>query len=192
MGVPRRSCSSTAGAAEISRVGPEEVSRELVDSAAALLRNLVTAGAALGWVEPPSASEVQKLLSGVADETGVGDTALVVARCRVELAGLAYWRRYARPTQRPHADVEKVAVDPSWQGRGVGRALMQELTAAAAQVGVEVLTLDLRGDNLPAAALYESFGFRRYGLLERFVAVGEARYDKLCYALDLRRPPPEG
>jgi hypothetical protein len=34
--------------------------------------------------------------------------------------------------------------------------------------------------------LYESLGFHQYGRIERFVAVGERRYDKLLYALDLR------
>jgi len=63
---------------------------------------------------------------------------------------------------------------------------MTELVAAARAARVEVLTLDLRGDNVAAAALYESLGFRRYGRLERFVAVGDDRWDKLFYALDLR------
>ena len=63
---------------------------------------------------------------------------------------------------------------------------MTALIAAARAADIEVLTLDLRADNAPAIALYESLGFRRYGRIERFVAVGERRYDKLCYALDLR------
>jgi hypothetical protein len=63
---------------------------------------------------------------------------------------------------------------------------MTELIEAAIEQQVEVLTLDLRADNTAAIELYESLGFDRYGRLERFVAVGEARYDKLFYALDLR------
>jgi RimJ/RimL family protein N-acetyltransferase len=51
---------------------------------------------------------------------------------------------------------------------------------------VEVLTLDMRGDNERAGALCESLGSVEYGRLHRFVAVGAARYDKVCYALDLR------
>ena len=47
---------------------------------------------------------------------------------------------------------------------------------------------DLRADNTRAATLYESLGFTLYGRLPRFVAVGNRRYDKLFYALDLRRP----
>ncbi len=64
---------------------------------------------------------------------------------------------------------------------------MIELVEAATDAGVEVLTLDLRGDNIQAMALYESIGFKRYGPLERFVAVGARRYDKVFYALDLRQ-----
>ena len=66
---------------------------------------------------------------------------------------------------------------------------MTALVQAAADSDVEVLTLDLRGDNQRAARLYESLGFKRYGLLEGFVAVGQRRYDKLFYARDLRQRP---
>ena len=66
---------------------------------------------------------------------------------------------------------------------------MTELISAAIDCTVEVLTLDLRADNARAIALYESMGFQPYGRLERFVAVGAKRYDKLFYARDLRFGP---
>lgn len=166
--------------------GPGEPADEEIAAAAALLRDLVAGGAALGWVEPPPAGEVRALLTEVAADP---DAVLVLASDDDGLAGLGYWRRYQRPTHRPHADVEKVAVAPSRQGRGVGRRLMTALVAEARAARVEVLTLDLRGDNERAAALYESLGFHRYGRLERFVAVGDRRWDKLLYALDLRDRP---
>jgi len=166
-------------------VGPEGLSDRELASAAALLAGLVTAGAALGWVDPPPPAEVTALLRAVWT-AAPGEAALVVATDDDRLCGLAYWRRYDRPTHRPHADVEKVAVAPAVQGRGAGRRLMTALIGAARSAGVEVLTLDLRADNARAVALYESLGFRRYGRLPRFVAVGERRYDKLFYALDLR------
>lgn len=160
---------------------------ELTDRAVAdahqILLDLVTGGAALGWVDPPSPDEVRRLLTGVAADP---DAALAMVAEDGRLCGFGYWRRYQRPTHRPHADVEKVAIAPAHQGRGLGRQIMTDLIAAARAAGVEVLTLDLRGDNLRAAALYESLGFRQYGRLERFVAVGDRRWDKLFYALDLR------
>ncbi|MFI5890922.1 GNAT family N-acetyltransferase [Actinoplanes sp. NPDC051513] len=166
---------------EVRRVAHDLTDGE-VDDAAGLLRALVAGGAALGWVDPPPAGEVHDLLVGVAADD---DAVLVVAGEHGRLLGLGYWRRYARPTHRPHADVEKVAVDPGHQGRGLGRQIMTELIAAARDAGIEVLTLDQRGDNTRAAALYESLGFRQYGRLERFVAVGDQRWDKLFYALRL-------
>jgi ribosomal protein S18 acetylase RimI-like enzyme len=166
-------------------VGPAGLTAPELTDAADLLARLVTGGAALGWVDPPSSAEVTALLRAVWSAPP-GDAALAVARDGDRLIGLAYWRRYERPTHRPHADVEKVAVAPEAQGRGAGRRLTAELIAAARAAGIEALTLDLRGDNERAAALYESLGFHRYGRLERFVAVGDRRWDKLLYALDLR------
>ncbi len=73
------------------------------------------------------------------------------------------------------------------QGRGIGRALTAALVDDARQAGVEVLTLDARGDNAHALRLYRTLGFREYGRLPDFVAVGERRYDKVFCMLGLRR-----
>ena len=51
---------------------------------------------------------------------------------------------------------------------------------------VETLTLDVRGNNHAAMALYESLGFEVYGRLPDFVAVGDERWDRVLYRLDLR------
>jgi ribosomal protein S18 acetylase RimI-like enzyme len=110
-----------------------------------------------------------------------------------QLVGLGYWTRYERPTHRPHADVRRVAVAAHAQGRGVGRALTLALIASARAAGIEVLTLDARGDNAGALHLYRSLGFTEYGRLKDFVAVGHRRYDTVFCALDLRElsPAPE-
>ncbi|MEW2480096.1 GNAT family N-acetyltransferase [Mycobacterium sp. NPDC049093] len=174
------------GAVRVFAVTSPDLLEPLTGSATDLLGQLVAGGAALGWVDPPSRDEIAELLGQVIWRSADGDSALVVAEVDERLAGFGYWCRYQRPTHRPHADVEKVAVDPQWQGLGIGRSLMERLIRAASEANVEVLTLDLRGDNRRAARLYESLGFECYGRLERFVAVGDHRYDKLFYALDLR------
>jgi ribosomal protein S18 acetylase RimI-like enzyme len=60
-----------------------------------------------------------------------GDAALRAAYLDRRLVGLGYWLRYARPTHRPHADLEKIAVDAAAHGRGVGRALTAALIVDA-------------------------------------------------------------
>ncbi|MFJ5829333.1 GNAT family N-acetyltransferase [Streptomyces sp. NPDC093089] len=156
-------------------------------SAHGILADLVRGGAALGWVEPPTADEVARLLDGVVAAVRAGDASLRAAYVDGRLVGLGYWLRYARPTHRPHADLEKVAVDGAAHGQGIGRALTAALIGDAERAGIEVLTLDARGDNTRALALYRSLGFGEYGRLPDFVAVGERRYDKVFCMLDLRR-----
>ncbi|MFF5106653.1 GNAT family N-acetyltransferase [Streptomyces sp. NPDC000134] len=157
------------------------------ESAHRILADLVGGGAALGWVEPPSPDEVADLVAQVVRAVRAGDGSLRAAYLGGRLVGLGYWLRYTRPTHRPHADLEKVAVDAAVHGRGVGRALVAALVADAREAGIEVLTLDARGDNTHALRLYRSLGFREYGRLPDFVAVGERRYDKVFYLLDFRR-----
>jgi ribosomal protein S18 acetylase RimI-like enzyme len=123
------------------RADPDLTAR-FTESAHRFLANLVRAGAALGWVDPPSLSEVAELLHRVETATRSGDGSLRAAYIDRSLVGLGYWLRYSRPTHRPHADLEKVAVDVTAQGRGVGRALTAALVADARRVGIEVLTLD--------------------------------------------------
>lgn len=166
--------------------GSESEFASTVDAAHAIFAELVANGAALGWVDPPSKSEIAELLAAVTDAVRAGDGALRAAYSGDRLVGLGYWLRYARPTHRPHADLEKVAVASSAQGSGIGRLLTASLVDSARAAGIEVLTLDARGDNTAALHLYRTLGFREYGRLPDFVAVGDQRYDKVFCMLDLR------
>jgi ribosomal-protein-alanine N-acetyltransferase len=63
------------------------------------------------------------------------------------------------------ADVQTIGVAPAAQGRGIGRRLLRDLLAAA---GPRAVHLEVRTDNAPAIALYESEGFTRIGLRRRY------------------------
>ena len=162
------------------------VGEAVADAAQAILAELVSGGAALGWVDPPSKHEIRALLRRVSAAERAGDGALRLAYSGDRLVGLGYWLRYERPTHRPNADLEKLAIAPDAQGMGVGRLLTAALVDGAREAGIEVLTLDARGDNENALHLYRTLGFREYGRLPGFVAVGERRYDKVFYMLDFR------
>ncbi|MEV0902474.1 GNAT family N-acetyltransferase [Actinoplanes sp. NPDC049802] len=171
---------------EVRLIGSDGLTTAETAGVVALLRALVADGAALGWTGPPPPAEVEALLAALIAAVPAGDVALAVAFAGQKAAGFGYWRRHHRPTHRPHADLERLAVDPDRQGTGLGRTLLTTLIAAALRHRIEVLTLDLRADNTRAAALCKKMGFHQYGRLDRFVAVGDARYDELLYALDLR------
>ena len=169
--------------------GPEPLDLRRDGEAAgvhAVLADLVAGGAALGWVDPPSAAEVAELLDALAVAAEAGDASVRVVREGGHVVGVGWWRRFARPTQRTNADIEKVAVAAHAQGRGLGRALTEALVADARTAEIEVLTLDLRGDNAGAEQLYAGLGFVEYGRLPRVVAIGERRWDSVLMLLDLR------
>lgn len=172
---------------EISAVtGLQDLGDRVVREVMALVVDLVASGAALSWVDPPSTDEVRSLLMGVAEDVETGDAALVLARVEGAVVGFGYWRRYLRPTHRLHADLERVAVRADQHRRGLGRWLTAALVEQARREEIEQLTLDLRADNTAAILLFGSLGFREYGRLPDFVAVGDQRYDRILCVLDLR------
>ena len=171
----------------ITRVtAPDQLTDSLLAAATAIFGDLVAADAAIGWTVPPSLADVESLLRDVTQGTVAGDASMVLAHAGDELVGLGYWVRYQRPTHRPNADLEKVVVASRQQGHGIGRALMEAIIDSAVEASIEHLTLDLRDDNVAAMALYESCGFREYGRLDDFVAVGKRRLGKIFMVLDLR------
>lgn len=60
---------------------------------------------------------------------------------------------------RPALNVHDLGVAADARGRGIGRALLEAMEAAAAEAGCCKLSLEVREDNTRARALYDSFGF---------------------------------
>ena len=56
-----------------------------------------------------------------------------------------------------------VAVSADMRRRGIGRRLIQEMTALGISRGLRFFTLEVREGNLPAICLYEGLGFRKTG-----------------------------
>ena len=80
--------------------------------------------------------------------------------------------------------VYSIAVDARFARRGVGRALLQACERYASRHGRAALSLEVRYDNAPAIALYESLGFRLFGEHVRYYADGATalRYQKSLIA----------
>ncbi len=63
------------------------------------------------------------------------------------------------------AEVHNIAVSPASQGRGIGRTMLQQLLSIS---GSRRVLLEVRTDNRPAIALYESEGFTVVGIRRRY------------------------
>jgi ribosomal-protein-alanine N-acetyltransferase len=68
-------------------------------------------------------------------------------------------------------EIHTIGVDPAYQGRGVGRRMLDELLTIAAG---GVVHLEVRTDNVTAIALYRSVGFSEVGLRKRYYRISGA------------------
>ena len=68
-------------------------------------------------------------------------------------------------------EIHTIGVDPEYQGRGIGRRVLDELLNIADGA---VVHLEVRTDNEPAIALYRSVGFTEVGLRRRYYRISGA------------------
>ncbi|GAB4136174.1 MAG: GNAT family N-acetyltransferase [Sphingomonadales bacterium] len=79
--------------------------------------------------------------------------------------------------RRRHAVTLGLAIDPDWQGRGLGRALMHRaLDWARGHPGIERVELHVHAANAPALALYRQLGFLEEGRRARAIKHRDGRY----------------
>ena len=94
----------------------------------------------------------------------------VAARIADTLVGYGGISRLGRKPPFEY-EVHTIGVDPAYQGRGIGRRLLDELLKFA---DGGVVYLEVRTDNEVAIALYRSVGFDQIGLRRRYYRVSGA------------------
>jgi len=90
---------------------------------------------------------------------------LLVASCEGEIAGTYSLILAPKLGKRgtPAGIVEDVAVLPAWQGKGIGRAMMEHAIGECRKAGCYKLALSSNLKRRDAHRFYESLGFERHG-----------------------------
>jgi [ribosomal protein S18]-alanine N-acetyltransferase len=83
------------------------------------------------------------------------------------------------------AELESIAVDPRYRGRGIAQAL---LDATVARLRARTLRLMVSTTNTPALSFYRQYGFVRTRLVKRYYGAGR---DAWRMRLDRSRSRPE-
>lgn len=81
----------------------------------------------------------------------LGDDAVGMAIC---------YQNFSTFAARPLMNIHDIMVDPGHRRRGIGLALLANVEEHARSRGCCRLTLEVRGDNVQAQALYLRFGFK--------------------------------
>jgi len=104
----------------------------------------------------------------------------VAARADGVLVGYAGMARLGRVAPYEY-EIHTIGVDPEYQGRGIGRAMMNDLLAAAGPDAT--VFLEVRTDNEAAIGLYSGLGFKKLGVRRRYYQASGAD------AFTMRRDP---
>lgn len=167
---------------------PTSADADLYAAVHRVIAAVVALGGAVGWLSVPSEAETGEWLDRQLALARAEDGALALVSENGVAQALGVWNRYPEAVLRPNAEIRKVMVHPDARGRGLGRTVVEALTAHAAAAGIEVLVLDARGNNHAAHALYEGLGWTRCGTIPDFIAVGDERWDRVVFSKRVNTP----
>lgn len=86
-------------------------------------------------------------------------------------------RRYS------HRGVISITVLKDYWGQGIGSRLMELMIDFAIKSGIEILSLEVRADNVRATSLYKKFGFEEIGTFKGFFKIENKYYDAILMQL---------
>ena len=141
-------------------------------------------GNGFGWLKPPPPDILDNFWRGVLLIPG---RALAVARLDGTIVGSG---QLVRPPSNNEAQAFAVTlttffVAPFARGHGLARGLLGLIERRAAELGFDVIELNVRDSQTAAIALYESCGYERWATKEKYAKVGGEFVAGHYYAKDV-------
>lgn len=122
--------------------------------------DVTRAGGAVGGAPTATLSDLEPVIDNALGGVTDGTDHMILARLADEIVGFGFLSFRPGPLFRHWATVKRLQVHPSFQKRGFGGALLDELIRVARdELGLEQLHLTVRGGT-GTEGLYISRGFR--------------------------------
>ena len=153
-----------------------------------VVHDVVAAGGAVGYHEPPTRSRIDAWLDTVLKQSRDGDAAFVAATVSGTIRAVGLWRRGSTAVFQHRAEIQQIMSHPDARGLGLGKRVVEGLIENARDQGFEIVMLGTRGNNHGAIELYERLGFRECGRMPNAIAVGDERWDDVWMYLPLGYP----
>ena len=151
-------------------------SLELFSELVGLLQDAVKSGASVGFLAPLSTADARNFWMAALSEVARGERVVLLARDGVSIIGCAQLLLTARANARHRAEIQKLIVHTQWQGKGLGRALLDAIETAASDKGRTLLLADAReggyGDRL-----FSRSGYSRVGVIPRYQRGPDGHFD---------------
>jgi RimJ/RimL family protein N-acetyltransferase len=131
----------------------------------------ITDGGGFGWVKKPPRHIMEAYWKGL---LLVPDRHLFVARLDGTIAGSAVLMRPPRnnEAQAISANLTGTFIAPWARGHGLSRQLIELVEQHARSLGTHVLNLDVRETQSAAIQVFESLGYRRWGVHPAYARIG--------------------
>jgi ribosomal protein S18 acetylase RimI-like enzyme len=158
--------------AEIRTTPSLELFSELVE----LLQDAVKSGASIGFLAPLSTAEARNYWMAALSEVARSERVILLARDGTSIIGCAQLVLTTRANARHRAEIQKLIVHTQWQGKGLGRALLEAIEAAAGGKGRTLLLAEAREGGY-GERLFTRHGYTRVGSIPRYQRGADGHYD---------------
>jgi acetyltransferase len=129
-----------------------------------LIQEAVANGASLGFLAPVPRDTALRYWLSLRDEMRAGTRLLLAARANGRMVGTGQLVLSGWPNSLHRAEVQKLVVDGSLRGLGIGQTLMGALHEAALERGRTLIMLATRHGGR-ALRFYERLGYRVAGVV---------------------------
>ncbi len=146
---------------EVKRLTAAEA-RQALDALADVLCDAVDGGDSVSFMDGFGTADARAFYASLLPELEDGTRVLLAAYVDGELVGTVQLVHAWPPNSQHRADVAKLLVHRRVRGRGVGRALMEQLEQEARADGKSLLILDTAAERA-ADRLYDRLGWTRLG-----------------------------
>jgi Acetyltransferases len=111
-----------------------------------------------------------------------GKVHIFCAQANNKIIGVVGLEACTKPNGDHRGEIFKLIVSAQWRRRGVARQLMTVATEFAAQLGLKLLVLDTRSDDI-TVDFYQSLGWIKAGVIPHYAqsTLGEYQATTLMY-----------
>ena len=140
-----------------------------------LINSTTKDGGTLGYEESMTPEQCAEFSLSLQDEIQKGDSYAILGSSDVGPACFAVITQSRMPNCRHIANLSKGVVHPNHRGMGLVAKVFREIVDFSEAHDIELLTLDVR-EGTRAHLLWETLGFRSFGVLEDYARVNGVKY----------------
>jgi len=168
----------------VQPLAPDEL-EDAVTILSELLSESVDADASLGFLPPLSTRLAREYWLSLKGQLAGSSRVLIAASLDGRIVGSGQLNLVTPGNARHRATLEKLFVQASLHGRGIGKLLVSALEDSARRHGRTLLLLGARRHD-PAEAFYRRLGYQEYGIIPGYSRDADGRlHDNVCFYREL-------